>query len=129
MKNRHFNTIEKVAFLIVLITCLFIGKIYSQIELSTDYLKLRIDKRGFITSLKNSTKAPNREFSPADKPSPLLCLYNSNKKIYYEPKKAIYVKAKKTLILYYGNGSVATGKMETKAKYFKLTLESLTHRK
>jgi len=45
MKNMHFNNIKK--------SLLSAGKI-------------RIDKKGNITSLKNITKAPNREFSPAD---------------------------------------------------------------
>ena len=46
--------------------------------------------RGYITSMKNTTVSPNREFSPADKPSPLLSLYDSEKKVYYTPQKAIY---------------------------------------
>ncbi|HKO81743.1 MAG TPA: hypothetical protein VJU78_15165, partial [Chitinophagaceae bacterium] len=125
----RFITINKIAFLILLITCLSAGKADSQIELSTDYLKIRIDKKGYITSLKNSTKAPYREFSPADKPSPLLSLYSSNKQTYYKPQKAVYTKSKQTFTLSYSNGSVATVRLEAKAKYFKLTLQSLINRK
>ena len=125
----HVTNIKKAAFLILTFTCLSAGKVFGQIEVSTAYLKIRIDNRGYITSLKNSTKTPNREFSPADKPSPLLCLYSSHKNIYYEPKKTVYTKSKQTLTLSYVNGSVATVKLETKTKYLKLTLQSLTNRK
>ena len=69
---------------------LFAVKVFAQLDLSTDYLKIHIDGKGFITSMKNITVTPNREFSAADKPSPILCLYNSRKKVYYEPKKATY---------------------------------------
>lgn len=127
--NAANQKVKKITFIMLTIIGFSVGKSYSQIDLSTDYFKIKIDKRGFITSLKNKTKSSNQEFSPYDKPSPLLCLYNSRKKAYYEPKKMVFDKVKKTLALQYGNGSVATVKLETKAKYFKLTLLSLTNRK
>jgi hypothetical protein len=104
------------------------GKTYAQINLSTGYFKIRIDKKGFITSMKNITKIPNQEFSPTDQPSPLLCLYNNNQKLYYEPQKATYLSSTNTLTLNYANGSVAKVKIETKTKYFKFTLQSLSNR-
>lgn len=129
MQNSFLNTAAKVTAVLLVATCWFSVKGYSQTEFSTDYFKIRVDNKGFVTSMKNKTKAPYREFSLAEKPSPLLSLYSDAKKKYFEPTKAIYKKDKKTLSLYYVNGSVATVKLEAKAKYFKLTLLSLTNRK
>jgi hypothetical protein len=112
----------------LLTICLSVVKSYAQVTLSTDYFRIHINAKGFITSMKNISKTPNQEFSPKDKPSPLLCLYNSDQKKYYEPQKASYAKGTGILSLSYANGSVAQVKIETKAKYFKLTLKSLTKR-
>ncbi len=129
MQNNSLNIAAKATVLLMVITCWFSVKGYSQTEFSTDYFKIKVDNKGFVTSMKNKTKAPYREFSPTDKPSPLLSLYSDTKKKYFEPTKAVYIKDKKTLSLYYANGSVANVKLEPKAKYFKLTLLSLTNRK
>jgi len=118
-----------IVFLFLTIVSFCGSKVYGQTEFNTDYLKISINSKGYITSFKNITKKPGREFSPADKPSPLLSLYSDSKKKYYEPLKAVYTKANKTFLLYYPNGSVATVKLEPKSKYFKLTLLSLTNRK
>ena len=56
-----------------------------QWDFNTDYFRIQIDKKGFVTSMKNITVKPHREFSPADKPSPLMCLYDSKQEIYYKP--------------------------------------------
>ncbi|MBT2562836.1 hypothetical protein J7E50_24225 [Pedobacter sp. ISL-68] len=129
MQNSFLNTTVKAIVLLMAVTCWFSAKTYAQTEFSTDYFKIRVDNKGFVTSMKNKTKAPYKEFSLAEKPSPLLSLYSDAKKKYFEPTKAVYIKNKKTLSLYYANGSVATVKLEPKAKYFKLTLLSLTNRK
>ena len=100
----------------------------AQIDLSTFYFKIKIDDKGFITSMKNITIEPAREFSPVDKPSPLMCLYDSEKEIYYEPTQAHYNEANKTFTLNYPNGSVAEIKLVPNDKYFKLTLQSLSPR-
>ncbi|MEX6689530.1 hypothetical protein QTN47_18625 [Danxiaibacter flavus] len=100
----------------------------AQVSFSTDYFKIKIDDRGYITSMMNITKKPNREFSPADKPSPLMSLYDSKKNSYYQPVKASYAKADKKIKLHYPNGSVAAITIEPKQKYFKLTLQSLAPR-
>lgn len=125
MKNNFFICFEKLTFLFLSITFLA-GKGYAQTDFSTDYFKISINNKGFITSMKNNSKSPNREFS-AD-PSPLLCLYSSTKKVYYEPKKSTYSASRNIFTLEYGNGSVARVKIEVKVKYFKLELLSLTHR-
>lgn len=74
---------------------------------STEYFKIQINTNGFITSMQNITKEPNREFSPLDKPSPLMQLYDGKKKIYYKPINAKFNQVDQTIALSYPNGSVA----------------------
>src|SRR5687767_5716930 len=128
--NMQINTLgyfRKIVFLYLFGTYMSSVHVYGQLDLATDYFRIHIDGNGFITSMKNITKIPGQEFSPTDKPSPLLCLYNSKKKKYYKPKKATYSNGTGTLTLNYANGSIAKVKIETKTKYFKLTLQSLTN--
>ncbi len=125
----NYNFFKKSVRIISLVAiCFSVVNSYAQVTLSTKYFRIHINEKGFITSMKNISKAPNREFSPKDKPSPLLCLYNTGKKTYYEPQKATYAKGTGILSLSFANGSVAQVKIETKAKYFKLTLKSLSNR-
>lgn len=91
----------------------------------TDYFKLDVNPKGYIVGMWNKTK-PNRNFSPTDKPSPLLALYNGQLKRYFYPQKAVFSKGKYRLE--YENGAVATVRLDEKNKYFKLTLESLDNR-
>ena len=99
-----------------------------QFNFSTAYFEIQISNKGFITSMKNTTVSPNREFSPPDKPSPLMCLYDGKKGIYYEPTKAKFNNSSSSFTLSYPNGSVAQISLKTENKYFKFTLESLTQR-
>jgi hypothetical protein len=99
-----------------------------QWDFSSDYFKIQINNNGFITSMKNITKKPYREFSPSDKPSPLMQIYDGKKKIYYKPISAKFNNTDKIFTLDYPNGSVAQISIETKNKYFKLTLQSLSPR-
>jgi len=78
--------------------------------------------------MKNITVEPNREWSQPDKPSPLLCLYDSREEVYYEPYKASYQKSSNTISLKYSNGSEAQIRLIPQKKYFKLTLKSVTPR-
>lgn len=93
---------------------------------STDYFSIHVNNKGFITSMKNRTVKPAREFSPADKPSPLLLIYDGIKKQYYKPVKASYHTGTKQFKIAYENGSVAVVLIESKKKYFRLKLLSLT---
>ncbi len=112
-----YTLLKKIVRNIFLLTiCLSFVKSYAQVTLSTEYFRIHINAKGFITSMKNISKTPNKEFSPADKPSPLLCLYNSDQKKYYEPQKASYAKGTGILSLSYANGSVAQVKIETKKR-------------
>ena len=97
-------------------------------KFDTDYFQIEVDDRGFITSMKNVTIIPHREFSPEDKPSPLLSLYDSEKGVYYHPEKAEYISHSQLMRLTYSNASVAEINIEPSDKYLKLTLKSLSPR-
>ena len=84
MKSNYLPCFKKTVFIILFIAGLYSQKSYAQTDFFTDYFKISINNHGFITSMKNISKTPNQEF--IGKPSPLLCLYNSNKKIYYHEK-------------------------------------------
>ncbi|SMC87315.1 hypothetical protein [Pedobacter nyackensis] len=116
----------KIMLLMLFVAFNFSAK--AQWNFSTDYFKIHINNKGFITSMKNITVAPNREFSPADKPSPLMSVYDSKKNVYYKPIKAIYNKSNQSITLNYPNGSRAKILLLAKEKYFKLTLQSLSPR-
>lgn len=94
-------------------------------KFTTDYFGVEVNSQGYITGMYDLTKE-NRNFSPADKPSPLLALYDENLRRYYYPVKANYSAGK--FRLEYENGSVATVKVDTKDKYIRLELENLTNR-
>lgn len=94
----------------------------------TDYFCIGINGKGYITSMRNTTVVPNREFSPVDKPSPLLSLYDSGKKVYYLPQDASFDETNGCFTLEYPNGSVAKVGLKPCNKYFRLTLQSLEPR-
>ena len=122
------NRSKKIGSLFLCMICLATGTSFAQVDLSTNYFKIHIDKKGFVTRMQNVSQKPARQFSATDEPSPLLCLYNSKKDAYYYPQSARYNSSKRELSITYANGSVAKVKLETKAKYFKCTLQSLTKR-
>ena len=105
--------------------CLLIGCNEERQVFKTDYFKIEINRQGYIIGMWDNTKE-NRNFSPADNPSPLLSLYNSKEKKYYYPQKASYDRG--IYRLTYENGSVADVKLEAKQRYFKLTLAHLENR-
>ena len=97
-------------------------------DFETRYFGININDEGYITSMRNITVTPHREFSPEDKPSPLMSLYNSKDGVYYYPQTAKYNPANKTFTLRYPNGSVARVILEPREKYFRLRLKSLAPR-
>lgn len=101
------------------------GNVLAQRSFKTDYFGIDVDARGYITGMWNRTRE-SRNFSPADQPSPLLALYDEDLKRYYYPQKAKFSKGKYRLE--YENGSVATVTLESKSKYFKLSLDALEPR-
>lgn len=109
-----------------LIAFFLVSHAHAQHDFSTNYFKIHINNKGWITSMKNVTRKTSQpEFSPADKPSPLLSLFDSRKQQYHQPTKAIFNKTKKVFTLYYANGSVATVSLVAHSKYFKMKLLSL----
>lgn len=116
--------LRRLACLIALLVAFHYGN--AQWNFSTDYFSIHVNNKGFITSMKNRTVKPAREFSPADKPSPLLLIYDGIKKQYYQPVKASYHSGTKQFKISYENGSVAVVLLESKRKYFRLKLLSLT---
>ena len=97
-------------------------------QFHTDYFGLDINEKGYIVGMYNTTRSTKANFSPADRPSPLMKLYDKKFKRYYYPVKAQYNSGKKMYTLDFLNGSTAQVRFEPKKQYFKLTMESLTHR-
>ncbi|MBL7767685.1 MAG: hypothetical protein JNK20_01875 [Flavipsychrobacter sp.] len=116
--------IRRLACLIALLVAFHYSN--AQWNFSTDYFSIHVNNKGFITSMKNRTVKPAREFSPADKPSPLMLIYDGTKKQYHQPVKASYHPGTKQFKISYENGSVAVVLIEAKKKYFRLKLLSLT---
>lgn len=94
----------------------------------TAYFAIQVSENGYITSMRNITVKPEREFSPEDAPSPLLTLYDSRHKTYYKPQHAAYNRITGRFSLTYANGSVADVSLRCNRKYFRLCLESLSPR-
>ncbi len=80
----------------------------------TAYMGLDIDRRGYITGMRDLTK-DNRNFSPADQPSPLMALYDEDLRRYYYPQNARYDKRRHCYTLTYANGSEAVVHIEATA--------------
>jgi hypothetical protein len=115
-------------FVLSIVALFFTPDCYAQHDFATNYFKIHINGKGWITSMKNVTTTSRREFSPAEKPSPLLSLYDSKKQKYHQPIKATFNTSKKIFTLQYPNGSVARVSLVSHKKYFKLTLLSVSPR-
>jgi hypothetical protein len=113
---------------LILVTVLLASGTYAQYHFSTGYFKIEISRKGWITGMKSTSGKQSREFARSGKPSPLLCLYNSDKELYYSPVSASYDAGKKTLTIRFTNGSVAEVSIASHAKYLKLQLKSLSPR-
>ena len=120
---------KKILFLCIVSILIFFscttGKSW---DFNTDYFSIVVNDKGYIISMKNITVLPNREFSPTEKPSPLMSLYDSEKKAYYTPQSASFNETTNCFTLEYLNGSVAEVTLQPCGKYFKLTLNNLEPR-
>ena len=94
----------------------------------SEYFGIEVNNKGYITSMKNLTVSPCQEFAIADRPSPILSLYNSKEKRYYYPSHASFDRHTNILTVDYPNGSVAEIVVEPKDKYIKMTLLDVTPR-
>ncbi|MEQ9583458.1 MAG: hypothetical protein RIM68_15095, partial [Arenibacter sp.] len=75
----------------------------SKTSFGTNYLKISINEKGFIYSIKDLTKSEPRELSPSDSPSPLLTLYNSKLDTLYRPLSAEFNKSHSLIELVFPN--------------------------
>ncbi len=132
LKYRRFDcylTNYKRSLLITSVSVLVMGCTNTtQTNFKTKYLDISLNDQGYIYSMKDITKQQPRELSPTGKPSPLLCLYNSEIDTLYEPQMAEYNMSKNIIKLTYPNNSKAEIRVEPKDKYIKFTLLSLTER-
>lgn len=126
----HKFLIQKFTPLFLILFAIFFSNCTSKKEstFKTEYFEIKIDAKGFITSMKNHTVNPHREFCPEDKPSPLMCLYDGMNNTLYEPQSAEFNETVGTITLTYANKSLAEIRLEEKNKYFKFTLLSLSPR-
>ena len=92
---------------------------------TTDYMDVTVDGHGYITGLKNTTVGNATELSPADKPSPLLTLYNSTDSTWHYPAEASYSRLSKVMTLKYDDGMEAEVKIEPCGKYLRMELVDL----
>ncbi|PZX53450.1 hypothetical protein LV84_03174 [Algoriphagus ratkowskyi] len=129
--NGNFPIKKRLARIIVLLLIAFSFYTCSNeknASFTTEYFKIEINANGFITSMMDITKEPYREFSPLEKPSPLMQLYDGKKKEYHEPVSSTFSKSDNSISLKYSNGSVAKILLSSEEKYLKFTLESLSPR-
>jgi len=123
--NRRLPPRGKLIFLLIFIALRH--RVDAQWTLTAQYFSITLNSKGFINGMENTSVVPHRQFSPADKPSPLLCLYDSRRNEYYYPVGASY--KGNTARLRYSNGSVATVTVSIEKKqYFKFTLQDVVPR-
>jgi len=96
--------------------------------LQTRHAAIRIDDKGFITSL--TSRASNKEYSPAGHPSALLSLHENGKPNdqLLTPLSAVFQADKQHAVLKFGNGATASLRVAAKDGYFRFQLVSLEPR-
>lgn len=101
---------------------------YAEQLLQTRHAVLRIDDKGFVTSLKAIKSG--KEYSPAENPSALMSLHENGRPNgeLVNPVSTTYDAGSHEFTLVYPNGSAAVVKAESKGDYFRLQLVSLSHR-
>lgn len=123
------NTTYFARLILTSIVFFWIQNANAQYRFSTNYFSIEVNKKGWITSMKNIQGKTIREYARNGKSSPLLSLYNSTLKKYYTPTKGSYDAQKKQFTLRYTNGTVVVIRIEPQEKYVRLTLESVLTRK
>lgn len=84
----NFNRMKKCILSCALLAGLLCGCKTSGVQsFKTDYFQVDVDSKGYIVGMWNRTKT-DRNFSPNDRPSPLLSLYNSKHTCYYYPRQS-----------------------------------------
>src|SRR6478735_1675873 len=101
---------------------------WADLALQTRHAALRIDDKGFITSLTN--KVSGKEYSPAGHPSPLLSLHEDGQPntTLLAPVSATFQPDKTGVTLKFPNGATASVKIAEKDGYFRFQLLALAPR-
>ncbi len=130
--ERETGIMRHIAFLVAFGLFAFAGSASAPAEdgrvFGTDYARIKIDGRGFITSIMAGSSG--KEFSPAGHPSPLLCLHESgqaNDKLVL-PAAASFSESGKEITLKYANGATALVTAGAKGAYLRFQLVSLEPR-
>lgn len=95
-----------------------------KVVFETTHLKIGIDNKGLITSLKGINN--HTEYHPKGQKTPLLSLYKDS--VYYLPETAQYDAEKQELRLGYANGSLAIISVVNKKDYLRMELISVEPR-
>lgn len=100
----------------------------SLLTLQTNYARIRIDKRGFITSLVSMKSG--KEYCPGNYPSPLMSLHEFGTPYdrLVSPDSAHFDAGRQQLELKYPNAAATIVEIAQKEKYFRFQLVSLTPR-
>jgi hypothetical protein len=98
------------------------------VHLQTQYAALKINGKGFVTSL--IAKGSGKEYSPAGRPSPLLSLHENNtpNDTLVLPLSAAFDSGKGAVAVKFANGSTAVVKVAAKETYLRFQLVSLEPR-
>jgi hypothetical protein len=96
--------------------------------LQTRHARLKIDEKGFITSL--VARQSGKEYSPAGHPSPLLSLHEGGQPndTLLSPVSAQWRRGQQTIELRFSNDATAVVKVAEKDTYFRFQLVSLAPR-
>ncbi len=113
-----------VKFLAVVLLIFNISCNHEKITFETEYLKVGISGRGYVTSIFDRTGSV--EYQPAGESAPLLTLYREPE--YINPVSAEYHPDEKKIMLRYSNGSEAVIEIENKGGYLRFGLISLEPR-
>jgi len=129
---------NKYKFLFLLFVVFSFNLLQAQCSFQTDYLKIKITDKGYISSMVNIAKGSpsyKHEFSPESHPSPLMSLLKKSwikedgkttvNYAYSFPIKAKYEESKKQIVLTYPGGEVATIVIKPTPKYIRLQLIAL----
>ena len=110
---------------LLLFTCiLMVNLLCAQTTLQTKWLKIDINKTGFVTSI--SASKSEKQYCPKGYTSPFMSLF-ADKEL-YEPVAFSYNKQNKKIRLAFSNGSVAVVEVADKKDYLQFRLLSLTNR-
>ncbi|CAN5444266.1 hypothetical protein BH11ARM1_BH11ARM1_02230 [soil metagenome] len=98
-----------------------------EIVFQTQDARIQVSREGLVTSL--ISRRTGKEYSPSDHASPLLSLHEADQadNMLAPPVSAVSV-SKDEIELRYQNGAIARVKAQSKGRYFRFQLLSLTNR-